>query len=247
MTRAAAAWSPVRNILARSTWPANVTRRDHVDPSQHRSFYNAQRATLNVTRADMIRAGYSPSVRLFEAAACGVPIVSDSWDGLSTFFRPGEEILLAQSAADTRAHLAALTPERRAVIGAAARARVLSEHTAAHRAETLERYVHEHGRLGRAAAAAAASSGTSPSSPPLTSPLTSLEDDNARTPQLGPRWGRIPRLSPVRPPPRRRPPRRLSRRPVDRLARQPPSSERRAPLHLRRAQRHRAVRARRQR
>ena len=94
----------------------------------------------------MVRAGYSPSVRLFEAAACGVPIISDEWEGLSTFFRPGEEILLARTPEDTQQHLASLTPERRTRIGQAARARVLAEHTAAHRAETLERYVLEHAR-----------------------------------------------------------------------------------------------------
>ena len=70
-------------------WPANVERRVHLPPAEHRAFYNAQRFTLNITRADMIRAGYSPSVRLFEAAACGVPIISDWWDGLDTLFEPG--------------------------------------------------------------------------------------------------------------------------------------------------------------
>src|SRR5699024_1753351 len=56
------------------TWPENVARIDHLAPAKHREFYNSQRFTLNVTRQDMIKAGYSPSVRLFEAAACGVPI-----------------------------------------------------------------------------------------------------------------------------------------------------------------------------
>ncbi len=125
------------------TWPANVERREHVDPAEHRHFYNSQRATLNVTRVDMVRAGYSPSVRLFEAAACAVPILSDAWEGLDGFFRVGHEILLARSAAETLAHLEALTDERRRTIGSAARARVLAEHTAAHRAEALERYVLE--------------------------------------------------------------------------------------------------------
>ena len=65
-------------------WPANVDRIEHVGPDRHPWFYGRQRFTLNVTRADMVRLGYSPSVRLFEAAACGVPIISDWWPGLST-------------------------------------------------------------------------------------------------------------------------------------------------------------------
>src|SRR5206468_12762240 len=75
-------------------WPANVQRLAHVSPADHAAFYAASRFTLNVTRADMIAAGWSPSVRLFEAAACGTPIISDAWDGLETLFSPGREILL---------------------------------------------------------------------------------------------------------------------------------------------------------
>ena len=82
-------------------WPPNVQRIHHLPPAEHRRFYNEQAFTLNITRADMIRAGYSPSVRLFEAAACGVPIITDEWPGLATFFRPHHEILVARCAADT--------------------------------------------------------------------------------------------------------------------------------------------------
>jgi spore maturation protein CgeB len=124
-------------------WPDNVERIDHLPPSAHPAFYCAQRLTVNVTRADMVRAGWSPSVRLFEAAACGVPIVSDRWDGLETFFRPGAEILLADTAADVLAHLDRLDDERRAEIGGAARARVLARDTAEHRADELVAHVHE--------------------------------------------------------------------------------------------------------
>jgi spore maturation protein CgeB len=75
-------------------WPANVERIDHLPPDRHRAFYNSQRFTLNLTRRDMIRAGHSPSVRLFEAAACGVPIVTDCWPGLEEIFEPGGEVLV---------------------------------------------------------------------------------------------------------------------------------------------------------
>jgi spore maturation protein CgeB len=124
-------------------WPVNVERMEHLPPAEHAEFYNAQRLTLNVTRADMVRAGWSPSVRLFEAAACGVPVVSDWWEGLDTFFTPGQEILVARSAAEVVHHMAHVDQERRNRIGTAARARVLAEHTAEHRADQLEGHVAE--------------------------------------------------------------------------------------------------------
>ncbi len=124
-------------------WPANVERIVHLAPPEHRRFYNAQRFTLNITRSDMVRAGFSPSVRLFEAAACGTPIVTDWWEGLDTLFRPGSEILVARSAADTLRYLREMGEEQRIAIGERARRRVLSAHTAAHRAAELEAYIHE--------------------------------------------------------------------------------------------------------
>ncbi len=123
------------------SWPPNVERFEHLPPGEHRAFYNRQRFTLNVTRADMLRAGYSPSVRLFEAAACGVPVVTDDWPGLEEFFTPGEEILVARSAAEVEAILCDIRETERRGIGRRARERVLAEHTAARRAETLESYL----------------------------------------------------------------------------------------------------------
>jgi spore maturation protein CgeB len=119
-------------------WPANVARLEHLAPERHRRFYNSQRFTLNLTRADMIRAGWSPSVRLFEAAACGTPIISDPWPGLDEFFVPGRDILVAHSPDDTRGYLSELPDEERRAIGMRARQRVLDAHTAAHRVATLE-------------------------------------------------------------------------------------------------------------
>ena len=125
-------------------WPANVERIEHLPPAEHAAFYSASRWTLNVTRADMIAAGWSPSVRLFEAAACGVPIVSDRWSGLDTLFAPGRAIVLADTADEV---IAALTRPDAEAVGAAARAEVLAQHTAQHRAAELEAL------LGEAAAA----------------------------------------------------------------------------------------------
>jgi spore maturation protein CgeB len=124
-------------------WPANVDYRAHLPPAEHRAFYNSQRFTLNVTRADMIRAGWSPSVRLFEAAACGTPIISDRWPGLETLLAPGREILLAATAQDVVAALRRLGEQERCALAERARQRILSEHTAAHRAQQLETYALE--------------------------------------------------------------------------------------------------------
>ncbi len=120
------------------TWPANIDRIEHLAPGQHRGFFAAQRFTLNVTRADMVRRGYSPSVRLFEAACCGVPIISDWWPGLDTFLRPGQEILIARTSAEVLQALRDTPEDRRQTIAEAARARVLASHTADHRAAELE-------------------------------------------------------------------------------------------------------------
>jgi len=121
-------------------WPRNVQRIQHLPPRRHRGFYNAQQFTLNLTRADMIAAGFSPSVRLFEAAACGTPIISDCWDGIETLFQPGAEILIARSSADVLEWIRDMPEEERVALGDRARIRVLAEHTAAHRAAELEGY-----------------------------------------------------------------------------------------------------------
>jgi spore maturation protein CgeB len=124
-------------------WPPNIKRIMHLPPVKHRDFYNAQRFTLNITRADMIEAGFSPSVRLFEAAACATPIVSDYWKGLETFFEVGKEILVAFSPEDTLKILCETPEEERLAIGTNARRRVLAKHIAAHRAAELEAYIFE--------------------------------------------------------------------------------------------------------
>ncbi len=124
-------------------WPHNVERVEHVPPAAHRAFYGGQAFTLNLTRDDMVTAGWSPSVRLFEAAACGVPILSDRWPGIEQFFEPDDEIVLVDDAMDVLRALRGIGPERRQAIGQAARARVLRFHTAAVRARQLELYLAE--------------------------------------------------------------------------------------------------------
>lgn len=114
----------------------NVYFDRHVPPHEHAAFLCSSRITLNVTRAHMSRLGFCPSRRMFEAAACGVAILSDEWTGLDAFYRPHAEILVARTAQDTLAALAMDDATLRAV-GAAARERTLSEHTSMHRAQRL--------------------------------------------------------------------------------------------------------------
>jgi spore maturation protein CgeB len=123
-------------------WPANVEHVPHVGPADHPAFYASCRYTLNVTRADMVRAGWSPSVRLFEAAACGTPIISDPWRGLDELFEHGRDILVATGPDEVLRALNAPEADMRR-IGAAGRARVLSQHTASHRAAELEAHLDE--------------------------------------------------------------------------------------------------------
>jgi spore maturation protein CgeB len=137
-------WQPGKFVVAGAQyppdlpWPRNVTRLEHVPPSEHAPFYARQRFTLNLTRADMVRAGWSPSVRLFEAAACGTPLLTDPWPGLAAFFEPGREILTVQEPTEVLALLKDLPESDRRRLGAAARRRVLAEHTADRRAQELE-------------------------------------------------------------------------------------------------------------
>src|SRR6185437_8342092 len=118
-----------------------VERIEHVAPDRHARFYGGQRFTLNVTRADMVAAGWSPSVRLFEAAACATPVISDNWEGLDNLFQPESEIVLAETSQAVIARLQ--SGEDASAIGRAARQRVLGAHTAGHRASELESHIEE--------------------------------------------------------------------------------------------------------
>jgi spore maturation protein CgeB len=122
-------------------WPKNIKRIVHLEPKFHPPFYCSSRFTLNLTRKEMIEAGYSPSVRLFEAAGCGAAIISDTWNGIDTFFTPGAEILLADSSSAVVTLLKGLSHEQIDAIRHRAQERVLAEHTAEKRAIQFEDFV----------------------------------------------------------------------------------------------------------
>lgn len=129
-------------------WTDNIFFLDHVAPAEHCAFFASSRLTLNATRRDMAEMGYCPSGRLFEAAACGAPLLTDAWEGLELFFEPGREILTARTTADALAALD-LADGELAAIARAARERTLDEHTSARRAAQLIGYLEGASGLAR--------------------------------------------------------------------------------------------------
>ena len=124
---------------AGTTWQPNVERLIHIPPPDHPAFYSSSRFTLNLTRSDMVATGYSPSVRLFEASACGTAIVSDTWPGIEQFLTPGEEILLPADGYEAAAILRDMPDAQRLQLGRRARERVLAEHTSPSAGAQLKR------------------------------------------------------------------------------------------------------------
>lgn len=121
-------------------WPGHVRHIPHVAPARHAAFYSSAAWQLNLTREAMRRAGWSPSVRLFEAAACEAAILSDEWPGIDQLLKPGREIVLSQGPEDV-CNALAMHPDDRRAIGRAARERILRDHTKERRAEQLEAWL----------------------------------------------------------------------------------------------------------
>ena len=133
-------------------WPPNLRHFEHVSPHDHPALYSSSRFALNITRDSMARGGYCPSGRFFEAAACGTPIISDWFDGLDHFFKPGEEIFIANDSEDVLQAFDT-SDEELARIARRARERTLAQHTGDHRAAQLTSYL-EAALAGRSRAAA---------------------------------------------------------------------------------------------
>jgi spore maturation protein CgeB len=133
-------------------WRDNVRYVRHLEPALHPAFFCSSPLTVNITRPEMAAVGHCPSPRLFEAAACGVPVLSDAFDGLDEFFTPGEELLVARTA-DEAARAIATPREALARIGRRARERALAEHTADARARELVARCEEAASAGRGARA----------------------------------------------------------------------------------------------
>lgn len=141
---AARALPSQRFLLGGSGWedrvfPGNVRYLGHIYTHDHNAFNVTPRAVLNVSRQSMASYGFSPATRVFEAAAAGARLITDAWAGMEMFLEPGREVLVAADGGEVVERLRSLTPERARDLGARARARVLAEHTYAHRVAVLER------------------------------------------------------------------------------------------------------------
>jgi spore maturation protein CgeB len=141
--RAAAVAPRRRFLLGGSGWddkplPPNVHLLGHVGTADHNALNSTPLAVLNVTRESMVANGWSPPTRVFEAAGAGACLITDAWEGIELFLEPGEEVLVAENGHVVASHVQGLTRDDAARIGAAARERVLREHTYAQRAEQVE-------------------------------------------------------------------------------------------------------------
>ncbi|MBN8926986.1 MAG: hypothetical protein BGO51_05150 [Rhodospirillales bacterium 69-11] len=141
--RPAAALPQRRFLLGGNGWgdkpmSANVRWIGHVGTERHNAFNTSALAVLNVARDSMASVGFSPATRVFEAAGAGGCLITDAWEGIEHFLQPDSEVLVARDGADVADHVAALTPERARAIGAAAKARVLAEHTYDRRAREVD-------------------------------------------------------------------------------------------------------------
>lgn len=121
-------------------WESNVYFVRHLPPSQHGVFFSSSKCTLNLTRSSMAAFGFCPSGRIFEAAACGTPIITDRWTGLEEFFEPGKEIIVADKTEDVMETIS-LSDEILEAAGSAAYTRFLDQHTSDRRAAQLETYL----------------------------------------------------------------------------------------------------------
>ncbi len=133
-----------RFVLAGNGWqdkpmPPNVKYAGHLYTADHNAFNCTPRAVLNISRESMARYGFSPATRVFEAAGAGACLITDAWDGIELFLEPGKETLVCRDGGEVAATLASLSEQRAQEIGAAARKRILAQHTYEHRARLVDR------------------------------------------------------------------------------------------------------------
>jgi spore maturation protein CgeB len=131
-------------VLAGNGWqdkslPPNVRYVGHLYTRDHNAFNCTPLAVLNVNRDSMVRYGFSPPTRVFEAAGAGACVITDAWEGIELFLEPGREVLVAANGQDVIDLVNGLDIERAQQIGRAALARMLAEHTYRHRVLELER------------------------------------------------------------------------------------------------------------
>ncbi|AVA25577.1 glycosyltransferase [Rhizobium sp. NXC24] len=152
----AASSRDLRFLLGGSGWQdkqmaPNVNYVGHVPTRDHNAFNVTPKAVLNISRESMAQNGFSPATRVFEAAGAGACLITDHWEGIELFLKPGDEVLVARDGRDVGDILAGLTAEHAADIGWSALQRVLRDHTYEHRAVEVDRLFRSH--FGRKEAA----------------------------------------------------------------------------------------------
>jgi spore maturation protein CgeB len=108
--------------------------------------YARHRVTVHIPRRPYAEALPGiPTIRMFEALACGIPLISAPWDDAEQLFRPGRDYLRVGGGPQMRAALAELLadPDRAQELARSGRETVLARHTCAHRVDELLRIVHE--------------------------------------------------------------------------------------------------------
>jgi spore maturation protein CgeB len=168
-----------RFLLGGNGWddkamPPNVAYVGHVYTSDHNALNCSAMAVLNVHRDSMVRNGWSPATRLFEAAGAAACQITDAWQGIEEFLEPGIEVLVAEDGEAVAAHLAALTPERARAVGDAAFRRVMAAHTYGHRAAQVEAVLGGAVSAGRPAISAGSTADAVPLDDPLAAHRSSL-------------------------------------------------------------------------
>lgn len=143
-------------LLGGSGWldkvmSSNINYIGHVSTRDHNAFNVTPKAVLNISRASMAENGFSPATRVFEAAGAGGCLITDYWEGIELFLKPGEEVLVARDGQDVCDILADLSDEKADEIGHSALRRVLEEHTYSHRAETVDALFRRHAEKMEAA------------------------------------------------------------------------------------------------
>jgi spore maturation protein CgeB len=128
--------------------PASVRYVGHVYTADHNPFNCSTSMVLNISRESMARYGFSPATRVFEAAGAGACLVTDFWEGIEMFLEPWTEVVIARNGDEVARAVRDVPAEKARKIGAAARERVLAEHTYTHRARQFDQVLH--GRAMRA-------------------------------------------------------------------------------------------------
>jgi spore maturation protein CgeB len=125
---------------------AGITFRGYLANHRVPHVFARHRLTVHVPRRPYATALPGiPTIRVFEALACGIPLVSAPWDDAEDLFRPGTDFLVARDGAEMERHLRLLLQDRPCAdaLAASGLERILARHTCAHRVDELLRIAKE--------------------------------------------------------------------------------------------------------